>query len=370
MELLDLVEARTPKNEGGFSEKGWSVVESNQDVDIQIQRAFARYKRYISQGGDYEAGLKHFDLILEQMEKALKIMKPIGKQAELFFPGDAELKFKSKGSKEIGIALWDTDFNGEEVLWYDSNYFNKMNNTHKAALMVHEAIYKAARLRGDKNSKFARRMVGYLFSNEDEKKAGVDLSDDRVTMSFNWISGVQCDAKINVFKDKEIIKTLEVSPENSKVEFIVNVKDLLKDGEVQVSTEMSRYFLPEKNTAEPAKLRLPCVLDLKYVHTSSGIRIRSGTVTLSKEQLRQPKEIFEHQYHYSGKAPEHIAKENYEKSFRNIQFQWNSGESQSYGFFGEYSYVRKKELFGARTYDIDVVYQPFHDYPAEMNFYD
>lgn len=173
--LLDLFEAAKPKNIGGITESGLNIVESDDPVEVQVERALARLELWKQPNFALKGISKH---VREEYQKALKIMRPIGNDYELSFPTDANLKFMPKNMKPVGIAEWETDANDGEVLWVDMKYYNLMNNTHKAALLMHEAIYKVLRSRFfHSKSVTTRYMVGYLFS--DVPTVAIDLEKEK-----------------------------------------------------------------------------------------------------------------------------------------------------------------------------------------------
>lgn len=353
VELLDLVEARVPKNEGGISEEGLEIPESNASIADQLERAIKRYRRYISQFPSYTRNVATYIAVLEKVKEAMSIMKNVGDDAELLFPEDANLKFKPRNSKEVGIALWDTDFSGKEVLWVDNKYFQKMNDTNKAALLLHEAWYKVDRMnRGATDSKETRRYVGYLFSNKDEPKKNVDTSDDTITIKLEKLSGVQCEAVLSNYRetseDKSIFKIL-ISDSQPKAEVDVKNSELTQNGKGFLYIKYTRYLFPQNETASKDELKQPCQAKYTLIHKSSGYTISSGEMELSPKTLT-----------------EDLSQLNSGASIYLTSSEWNSGMRYKFGVLtNKLRSVSTKSVYDSLPYKLYVPYQDFVDYPAE-----
>lgn len=84
-----------------------------------------------------------------------------------------------KGCKIVQIAFWsDSNSEGkEDLLYVDKQYWNKLDQVNKVALLAHELLFKDARLNGYKSSDYIRSKVGALFSTK-----GLD------PIFKNWIS--------------------------------------------------------------------------------------------------------------------------------------------------------------------------------------
>lgn len=170
--LLDLVEASRPKEQGGLTEKGLNIVESQESVEVQVERALSRLDMW-RQAANLDLGLA--SEVRNTHAEILKITRNISASYDLAFPVDANLNFISRNDKLVGIARWETDHTGKETLWLDNKYHSLMSNTHKAALEVHEAVYKVLRAKlNHQDSKLTRAIVGYLFSDLKPKKLSAD----------------------------------------------------------------------------------------------------------------------------------------------------------------------------------------------------
>ncbi|MES2770042.1 MAG: hypothetical protein V4596_12935 [Bdellovibrionota bacterium] len=285
VELLDLVEARTPKNQGGLTEEGLEIPESNNSLEEQLDTALLRLKSYLDRRLQKDFYLN----VVSNLDKAKQIMRPIANTVELFFPDDANLKFKPKNTKEVGVALWDTDFSGKETLWIDYNYYNKMNNTHKAALLLHEALYKTFREFGDNSSKRSRRIVGYLFSTKDQPQPGIDVSDDRIKIKINYLSGIQCEGRIEIeTKEKQTLNF--VSRENSSFEAIVKYSEIKKDTKYYAALRMTSYRYERSKNAPIIndEYMMPCEFQIEYIHVGSNAIMLSFKHTNKKITRLRP----------------------------------------------------------------------------------
>lgn len=241
--LLDLVEAKNLKNMGGTTEGGLNIVESSAPVEDQVERALQRLALWPQ---------PEFSTLTQEVRKAyavaLKIKRPIAEDFELSFPSDANLNIKPKSSSPVGIALWEKDmYSQEETLWIDNRYYSLMSNTHKAALLVHEALYKTLRTHfHHTDSRRVRIIVGYLFSDIAPVSAGA--TDNTVIATLQSLTSKECALSISLFND-ENTNTLSVSHKNPIMSISFNPADF-KDPVWYVAQGANcKYSLVFRNSA-------------------------------------------------------------------------------------------------------------------------
>lgn len=180
-QLLDLYEAKIP---GLVHPNGLKIVETDEDYHAQALKAIYRLK---------QAG---WHLMAEHVENMLKALvtsnkdvpfdpdRP-GQRLELAFPEDAYNLFAApKNYRPVGLANWNDDL---EVIYLDHEKDKAMKSeTSRAALRLHEAVYKALRLRDPKleDSRMARFIVGYLFS--DMKPADYPFANRLLALNADY----------------------------------------------------------------------------------------------------------------------------------------------------------------------------------------
>ncbi|MAE72480.1 MAG: hypothetical protein CL675_00195, partial [Bdellovibrionaceae bacterium] len=159
--LLDLYEAEVP---GLIHPTGVKIVGSDKDVETQVMDAIGRIK---------QSGWESFStVVLTQYHMFERYATDVpmdpgqpGRKLELKFPDDAFNIFATPvGYRPVGLASWNDELNR---IFIDMDKVRRLrSNTERAALRVHEAVYRALRLFDVdiEDSRLARFIVGYLFS--------------------------------------------------------------------------------------------------------------------------------------------------------------------------------------------------------------
>ncbi|MGE3975095.1 MAG: hypothetical protein AB7F59_11275 [Bdellovibrionales bacterium] len=152
-ELLDLWEAKNLLK--------LNIVRSEAAVDEQVASLLSRLKR--------------IDNILGELtEKELTRLPwvDIEPEVEISFPKDANSAFQKPGCRPIGFALYVDETN---TLHKDALKIASLPLTDQAALILHEALYKAVRRASEttlsfrevaQDSRFTRWVVGHLVAND------------------------------------------------------------------------------------------------------------------------------------------------------------------------------------------------------------
>lgn len=143
----------------------------------------------------------------------------------------------AKGCSIEQIAIY-TD--GDDQVHFVGGIWNKLSNVHKAALLVHEALYRSLRDLGDSNSDRARETVAYLFSG----------------MRFDWILNGLPQQYLDCWSDDaETSFQFVVFPDPSSESYTALF--LVYDGNVMLTrteTKLSpAFFAPLFGHAAPAQ---------------------------------------------------------------------------------------------------------------------
>lgn len=146
-QLLDLWEIQFNKNHA-------EVIRTEEDIETQIANTIERVKVGVGSGAAEELRAAITELRSQIME-----VKP---GIELSPPYDALNDFVQSGCKLEGVALY-SDRRGQ--LFINPEILKALPKTDQAALLVHEAVYRAKRRSfKDTNSIPSRETVGWLFS--------------------------------------------------------------------------------------------------------------------------------------------------------------------------------------------------------------
>lgn len=147
-ELLDLWETQYVY--------GDKVVESNEDVDVQIDRVLGNLEVY---SPTFAAEIRN-ELSLQR-----ELFESIAPDVAISAPKDALNVYGKRGCPLEGMMYYDVEL---KKIRYDKEIFSKLSsNTQVAAAYLHEAIYKILRQQpnGNTDSVGTRNIVGNLFSN-------------------------------------------------------------------------------------------------------------------------------------------------------------------------------------------------------------
>lgn len=113
---------------------------------------------------------------LSQVQSAKRIPLPEG--FDLAWPSDAKNKYAKSGCEAKSVILFNDNDNSMD---FDNISFEKLPDTQKAALIVHETVYKFLRVTvREPDSIRVRKIVGHLFANESEaefNKAVGEIAD-------------------------------------------------------------------------------------------------------------------------------------------------------------------------------------------------
>ena len=124
------------------------IYRTNEPVDLQVRRAIAKLK---------VSGIFDFaTLSTKEVTESLRFLNKGDRLQEI----DDALAAVIPACPVEQLANY---FNRQTVL-VNSDIWKSMTNTDRAALIVHEAIYRFDRVNGAKDSRRARRIVGELFS--------------------------------------------------------------------------------------------------------------------------------------------------------------------------------------------------------------
>jgi hypothetical protein len=168
VELLDLWEAQHLPLRDDAQDPGrkLTIPHSDDATEEQIGRAFAKLARIDSVlHGQVTAAYKHY------MGGHLQpIADP---DVELARPSDVNQDHGKRGCELKGVASYDDD---ADILSIDPVLEQAMSRTDRAALYVHEAVYKAFRTQGRvSNSILARQLTAYLFAREEFPNPKADV---------------------------------------------------------------------------------------------------------------------------------------------------------------------------------------------------
>jgi len=164
--LFDLWEATIPTI---YTPEGLHISEYEGSVKDLVEKKLNLMRTIDDEGyADYVSKVK------ENYELARSIAKPLPKMAQpliLPIPLDLGQAFTREDCKLRGLISWDDESNR---IFYDGPLYSQLSTTHKAAMWIHEAVYKTLRdIKWVSYSSETRRIVSYLFSdsqNIDPKK--------------------------------------------------------------------------------------------------------------------------------------------------------------------------------------------------------
>ncbi len=139
--LLDLWEAENGKLDYARG-RNFSIPISNIDY---IEQAYAAIKKIVNANVSATTVSNEVYRILKQnLDHILSpgVMVAEKPDVEIKFPSDAHSTFKKFGYIETGIGIYD---DVSDQLRYKPEFLSAMNETHKAAFLVHEAVYRSMR---------------------------------------------------------------------------------------------------------------------------------------------------------------------------------------------------------------------------------
>ena len=149
--LYDLYEATLPEE---HSWGGLNIVRTEETEEAQINKALERLGAWTS------PSLRQ--LVEAAYIKARKIVRRPPPGSMIDRPRDVENEFMRIGCELKGVASYN---DGKNRLSIDPDLYKRMPPTDRAALWIHESIYKIWRDHmGAEDSTFIRKMVGHLFS--------------------------------------------------------------------------------------------------------------------------------------------------------------------------------------------------------------
>lgn len=167
---------------------------------------------------------------------------------------------------------------GDNQVHIVGNVWNQLSNVNKAALLIHEALYRDLRVMGDSSSDRTRKAVAYLFSG----------------MKFEWIlNGLPETYLFCWTNDSETSFQFAVYPnENSKATALF----LVYDGEIMLSRTAANLNMapfasifnlpnsPENNQSVINRIKNPLV-DVPTYHFAVEVDRSSGKMTSSIEAV-------------------------------------------------------------------------------------
>ena len=154
--LFDLWEAAIPTV---YSSEGLDVVESDDSLDDQV---YDKLELMQEIGGNRYAA--YISKYIQNYNYVRHIARPLPKERSLILsaPLDLGQHITKKGCDLRGLISWNDSTNR---VWYDDELYSQLSTTHKAAMWVHEAIYRTLReTKWVSDSTETRRIVSYLFS--------------------------------------------------------------------------------------------------------------------------------------------------------------------------------------------------------------
>lgn len=146
-ELIDLWEARAVF--------GRAVNSSNDPVDYQVAMAINKLERFHP---------RLADKVTAKINALKAVMRTVPTDMHLPPPPDSELGLVKPNCPAEGLAFYDGRLN---ALFYNPEIYTALSdNSHRAALLVHEGLYAVMREMPTpvRNSVSARQIVGCLFS--------------------------------------------------------------------------------------------------------------------------------------------------------------------------------------------------------------
>lgn len=145
VEILDLFEGR--------AQYGLNYSESQKPWSEQIDEVMA--KASLSDPSDWLTAA-----VTEGIQVVKENMKLLSPDARLLPIDDSVEVIAPVGCK----VEQSVNFRNDRSILFDSHHWNAMSQTQKAALILHEAIYREMRLLGEKNSRRARHFTAFIFS--------------------------------------------------------------------------------------------------------------------------------------------------------------------------------------------------------------
>lgn len=236
-ELYDIYE--------GQARYGFTIRSSNLTVDAQVNKAIEKIK-------------KANPYIGKEVEKQVSYLRSnhmiIRARVTLAPVGDAKILLVDQGCAYKQLANWD-EVSGNLIVSKD--YFDRMDNTNKAALYVHEALYKVGRVLnllpieedGTTTSDTIRRMVGEIFSTSESLNQLWDIVDPQIEIDRQ--------AELNYLEVKRV-QALEASCLKAAEEYnklAANVVEKVKNkdcksinGETYITTYFNKLEICRSNS--------------------------------------------------------------------------------------------------------------------------
>jgi hypothetical protein len=149
VEMIDLWEIKN------IPEKQYTVLESNELPDVQIERALTKIETLAP---------TFAKAIRMEVLNQRNMYQPLNPGIRLVPPTDMGTPYRKEGCEVAGMLYYDS---WKKRISYDPEYFSHLNsNTQIAAAYLHEAIYKILRAPPHENinSIFTRTIVGNLLS--------------------------------------------------------------------------------------------------------------------------------------------------------------------------------------------------------------
>jgi len=177
VKLLDLYQAEL---EGKLT-----IVRSALSKEVQIRKALQHIQKYLA-----------FDVTEAIQRIKIDYLAPNIRLNQPYDLGSTAVQIEDGCTLEW-VAYYDTT----DRLQIVTKYFNQMSMTDKAALFVHEGIYKLAREKSDEtNSERSRRIVGLIFS------AVPNAYEIRAITAPLWNRGCEVDAECSrAFRAIEVV---------------------------------------------------------------------------------------------------------------------------------------------------------------------
>lgn len=143
----------------------FTLRESQKSVDEQVSSVLDQFKQLELYHWEISTALGFVRRDLTPLKRGVKL-GIIPRKGNLFSLESA----CQKGATPVEVTI--ANYTSTGFLFVDMELYEKMTPTHQAALLIHEALYKIARVYSDDvNIQKIQQLVGYLFSNE------VNLSD-------------------------------------------------------------------------------------------------------------------------------------------------------------------------------------------------